>query len=185
MKNQVISLYDHTGEALRPWAEAGYECFAYDIQHKMYNRREVVGSGSITYSHADLYKDDTLLNIFTRHGASNVAFLSAFPPCTDLSAAGARHWKKKAEANPDFQIEAVRHLFECSLLARAFRCPFYIENPNGAVSRMWGIYQKTMLIRDIQRSFPHGMRTRSARACGRDAVSVCLRQGPWTTRMWL
>ena len=29
----VISLYDYTGEALKPWAEAGYHCFAYDIQH--------------------------------------------------------------------------------------------------------------------------------------------------------
>ena len=29
----VISLYDYTGEALRPWAEAGYTCHAFDIQH--------------------------------------------------------------------------------------------------------------------------------------------------------
>ena len=28
----VISLYDYTGEALVPWAEAGYSCIAYDIQ---------------------------------------------------------------------------------------------------------------------------------------------------------
>ena len=31
-RKYVISLYDYTGEALRPWAEAGYHCFAYDIQ---------------------------------------------------------------------------------------------------------------------------------------------------------
>ena len=24
----VISLYDYTGEALKPWAEAGYQCIA-------------------------------------------------------------------------------------------------------------------------------------------------------------
>ena len=29
----VISLYDYTGEALKPWAMAGYQCLAYDIQH--------------------------------------------------------------------------------------------------------------------------------------------------------
>jgi hypothetical protein len=29
----VLSLYDFTGEALKPWAEAGYECYAFDIQH--------------------------------------------------------------------------------------------------------------------------------------------------------
>ena len=103
----------------------------------MYNRREAVGSGGITYSHADLYKGETLLEIFARHGINNVAFLSAFPPCTDLSSAGALWWKKKAGANPHFQTEAVNHLMECSLLARAFRCPFYIENPVGAVTRLW------------------------------------------------
>ena len=138
--NIVLSLYDYTGEALRPWAEDGYECFAYDIQHDSSGHvYKEIGNGSITYMYADLYKKQTLLDIFARHGSGsgNVAFLSAFPPCTDLSAAGALHWKKKAAANPDFQIEAVRHLFECSLLARAFRCPFYIENPNGAVTRLW------------------------------------------------
>ena len=134
--NIVISLYDYTGEALRPWAEAGYECYAYDIQHKE-DRREAVGGGGITYSPADLYQKRTLLDIFVRHGFGNVAFLSAFPPCTDLSAAGALHWKKKAEADPDFQIEAAGRLEDAAILAKAFGCPFYIENPVGAVTRLW------------------------------------------------
>ena len=29
----AISLYDCTGEALKPWAKAGYTCYAFDIQH--------------------------------------------------------------------------------------------------------------------------------------------------------
>jgi hypothetical protein len=29
----IISLYDYTGEAVRPWAEQGYMCYCYDIQH--------------------------------------------------------------------------------------------------------------------------------------------------------
>ena len=32
-KGIVLSLYDYTGEALKPWAEAGYTCYAFDIQH--------------------------------------------------------------------------------------------------------------------------------------------------------
>ena len=59
MRNQVISLYDYTGEALRPWAEAGYECFAYDIQHST-STTSIHRSGSITYAHADLNDLDTL-----------------------------------------------------------------------------------------------------------------------------
>ena len=83
MRNQVISLYDFTGEALRPWAEAGYECFAYDIQHEG-ERTE----GNITFVYADLYDRETLLWILARHN-NKVCFMSAFPPCTDLASSGA------------------------------------------------------------------------------------------------
>lgn len=34
MRQIVLSLYDYTGEAVRPWAMAGYECHCYDIQHE-------------------------------------------------------------------------------------------------------------------------------------------------------
>ena len=52
MKRQIISLYDYTGEALRPWAEAGFECYAYDIQHTRDTPTEFIGAGYIVYSHA-------------------------------------------------------------------------------------------------------------------------------------
>ena len=38
MEMQIVSLFDYTGEALKPWVEAGYECFAYDIQHSGMHR---------------------------------------------------------------------------------------------------------------------------------------------------
>lgn len=131
MKNHVISLYDYTGEALRPWAEAGYQCFAYDIQHDD-ERTE----GNITYVHADLYESDALLKITARH-ARWACFMSAFPPCTDLASSGARWWSKKAETNPLFQLEAAAHVQRCMLVGHALGCPFYIENPVGALTRLW------------------------------------------------
>ena len=33
-------------------------------------------------------------------------FVSAFPPCTDLSCAGAPHWRAKAKVDPNFMNEA-------------------------------------------------------------------------------
>ena len=128
---QVISLYDYTGEALRPWAEAGYECFAYDIQHDG-ERTE----GNITYVHADLYDNNTLLKIVARHN-NRVVFMSAFPPCTDLCSAGSRWWKDKGAKNPRFQHEATWHVVSCSHTGCAFGSPFYIENPVGALTRLW------------------------------------------------
>jgi len=29
----VISLFDHTGNMVRPWAEAGFRCYCVDWQH--------------------------------------------------------------------------------------------------------------------------------------------------------
>ena len=132
VKNQVISLYDFTGEALRPWAEAGYDCYAYDIQHDG-STPEVEG---ITYVHADLYEDNTLLKIVARH-SNKAVFMSAFPPCTDLSSAGARWWKDKEEKDPHFQQTATDHVIKCSLVGCSLHVPFYIENPVGALSRLW------------------------------------------------
>lgn len=33
MRKVVLSFYDYTGEAVRPWAEQGYDCHIFDIQH--------------------------------------------------------------------------------------------------------------------------------------------------------
>ena len=57
----VLSLYDYTGEALVPWAEAGYSCIAFDIQHDD-TVTDVFGSGgSIKYVKADLHDQNCLL----------------------------------------------------------------------------------------------------------------------------
>ena len=62
-RKYVISLYDYTGEALKPWAEAGYICFAYDIQHT--ERTEMFdGGGRITYKYADLHNIGSLDDIW-------------------------------------------------------------------------------------------------------------------------
>ena len=58
-KGIVISLYDFTGEACKPWAEAGYECFCLDIQHEETEIDTFKGGGLIHYRHADLHKVST------------------------------------------------------------------------------------------------------------------------------
>jgi len=134
MKNQIVSLYDYTGESLRPWAKMGYECFAYDIQNP--KRIEPYPWNGVSYRYADLYDMGTLLRLFEQHN-NKVVFMSAFPPCTDLSAAGARWWKDKAKIDPAFQINAAKHVKTAALMGMAWHVPFYIENPIGALTRLW------------------------------------------------
>ena len=59
---QIVSLFDYTGEALKPWAEVGFECFAYDIQHTGAHR------DGISFLHADLHDSATVRMMVERPG---------------------------------------------------------------------------------------------------------------------
>ena len=132
MQPQVISLYDYSGEALKPWAAAGYACTAYDLAHQGDEVRD-----GIRYRHADLHDMATLRAIVRRHHG-RVAFVSAFPVCTDLAGSGAAWWADKARRDPAFQTRAARHAKRCAWAAEAMGCSrYYVENPIGALSKLW------------------------------------------------
>jgi len=138
-KGIVISLYDFTAEALKPWAEAGYECYAFDIQHDPDDHYDepYMGGGGIHYLHADLHDYNTLNAIQDRFADRHVVFGMAFPVCTDLAVSGAAHFAKKAEANPSFQDEAVSHAVWCAKVFNSLKIPFFIENPVSVLSTLW------------------------------------------------
>lgn len=137
IRHTVVSLYDYTGEAVRAWAEAGYECFCYDIQHEG-ERTETIGKGSITFAHADLLADSPdWERLYERHKASPPAMVFAWPMCTDLAVSGARHWAVKAEKDPDFQIKAAANAKAAAAFAERLDAPYMVENPIGALVNLW------------------------------------------------
>jgi len=138
-KGIVISLYDYTGEALKPWAEAGYECYAFDIQHEpnIEEVHEYDSGGSISYLHADLHDPDDLNAIHDAFKDLDVVFGMAFPVCTDMAVSGAAHFKRKAEANPSFQDEAVSYAVWCAKLFENLDVPYFIENPVSVLATKW------------------------------------------------
>jgi len=51
----VVSLCDLTGNFVRPWAEAGFDCYCVDIQHSIRRDRiEQFGAGRIHYVWGDI-----------------------------------------------------------------------------------------------------------------------------------
>ena len=138
MQQYVISLYDYTGEALKPWAEAGYTCHAFDIQHDeagWVDRFE--GGGSIRFHKADLHDHKNLNAIHSAFADKPVAFGMAFPVCTDLAVSGAAWFKKKAEVDPFFQEAAVSHAIWCDRLFNSLHVPYFIENPVSVLATKW------------------------------------------------
>ena len=134
----VLSLYDYTGEALKPWAEAGYACYAFDIQHDETPRVDMFNSGGfIIYKHADLHKKQILKDITNEFIFKDIAFGMAFPVCTDMAVSGAAHFKRKAERDPEFQERAVNYAVWCSELFQNLDVPYFIENPVSVLATKW------------------------------------------------
>lgn len=123
---QVISLFDYTGNMLRPWAEAGFECHAVDIQH-------CDGFADGVYRH----KID-LLNrpqeLYLRFPEGSIAFVAAFPPCTHLAVSGARWFKGKGLRDLHDSIAMFATAAEFCEWSGA---PYLIENPVSTISTYW------------------------------------------------
>lgn len=124
----VLSLYDYSGNMVRPWAEVGYECIAVDVKHEGEERTEEVGSGSIEFVSADI--TDWL------PPRREYAFVAAFPPCDNLAVSGARWFKQKG-------LDGLHTGVECVMAAREIadwadpNCGWMIENPVSTLSSYW------------------------------------------------
>lgn len=135
---KAIFLYDYTGIMAKPWLDAGYECWCFDGQHPEGVTRD--GNHVKVGMWFDAYRtSEQVFDIFNLVG-SGVEFVFGFPECTDLTSAGARHFKKKEEENKAFQAEAVELARLVMYLGEKFKCPWGLENPVGVMSTIWRKY---------------------------------------------
>lgn len=133
---QVVSLYDYTGEAVKPWANAGYECFCYDIQHSYTPTRIKHGKGYINYIRMNLHHAPNFDDLWFKH-RGYAAFLMAFPVCTDLAVSGAAHFERKRKADPAFQTKATQYAMMCGDLRERLDVPYFVENPVSVLATLW------------------------------------------------
>lgn len=122
----VISLCDLTGNMVRPWAEAGYECFCVDIQHSIRkDRQEVIGKrGVIHYTWGDVRS-------WVPPADRPVKIVFAFPPCTHLTCSDARDFKKKR----GWALVDGLMVFDACIMAAAYSgAPYMTENPIGRLN---------------------------------------------------
>lgn len=118
----VISLCDRTGNMVRPWAEAGFECWCVDVQHSIRKDRvERVGDGLIRFVWGDA-RSWRLPEVVR----GRVAQFFAFPPCTLLTCTAARDFQKKGGW---MLADAVQLFDSCEVAASYCGAPFMIENP--------------------------------------------------------
>jgi hypothetical protein len=124
----VVSLYDESGNMLRPWAEAGHNCYCIDILND--NRSERVGAGWLHFVKADMLDPGVKANVL----ALKPIFISSFPPCTDLAVLGAKHFEAKAAKNPNYRKEAMDLVYMAKDIIEEAGCPGFFENPVSVIS---------------------------------------------------
>jgi hypothetical protein len=118
----VLSLCDRTGNMVRPWLDAGHECWIVDVQHATGWRR----AGNLVTVGADV-----LTWLPPRR---DYLFVAAFPPCTDLAVSGARWYKDKGLGALAHAAELVER---CRLICEWSDAPWMLENPVGTLSTYW------------------------------------------------
>jgi hypothetical protein len=129
---RVLFLFDLTEHASAPWVAAGHLCLSVDTQHENTALPRHVHAGQRYTLNSDVM---VLPRKLSDTPWRNPDLIISFPPCTDLAVSGARHWKAKKAADPLFQITA--HALARSAPILWPGVPYIIENPVGALSRLW------------------------------------------------
>lgn len=127
----VISLCDYSGIMVQPWIEAGYQAVLVDPQHV------------ITRWDGDVYKiaatvGEALPELADIIRREDVSLVSTFPVCKELAGSGARWWDKKRAEDFMFQAKAISLAEQCRTVGRLSGAPWFVENPVGALSRVFG-----------------------------------------------
>ena len=133
---RVVSLFDFSTYALKPWFEAGHYCTAIDTLFgtPIPNNLKPQKFWAHSYINYDLSKVAGLAHLMD---ACRPELLLAFPPCTDLAVSGAKHFAKKAAVDPDFQKKAVVLCRLTEQLGNQLGIPWMVENPVGCLATMW------------------------------------------------
>ena len=120
----VVSLCDLTGNIVRPWAEAGYDCLCIDTCHPL---RSGAHDGTITFQWGDVRS-------ITPADLGTPCIVFAAPPCTNLAISGARDFQRKGLQG---LIDALQVVEACRRLCEWYGCPWMLENPVSRLSSSW------------------------------------------------
>lgn len=131
MNKVVWSLFDGSGIMAYTYALNGWRVYCFNADtadHGQYElRRE---HPNIQY--VNCWIDEDFLAFVMGAGIPKPNIIFAFPSCTNLSVAGAKHTRTKSEL-----MESIDNAKMVERVANVFDCPWMVENPVGKMSTLW------------------------------------------------
>lgn len=124
----VLSLYENSGNMVRPWAEEGFECFCLDLRNDGHSEQFDSG-GSIAFIPWDMRN-----GLPVALAARERAITFCFSPCTNLAISGARWFQGKGMSA---LIDGLTLLEAGRQIADGSEAPWMLENPIGVISSYW------------------------------------------------
>ncbi|WP_339816554.1 PLxRFG domain-containing protein [uncultured Paracoccus sp.] len=122
----VLSLFDLTGSWSKPWEEAGYQVFRFDIQADP----EV---GDVNNFSTEFFGD-----WFGDFDGMDIHAILAACPCTDFASSGSRHFAAKDEDGRT--VASVKLVHQTLATIEHFRPALWaIENPVGRIENLGGL----------------------------------------------
>lgn len=122
----VLSLFDKSGAWSRPWEEAGYQVYRFDIQ-------ENPETGDVNKFSAGFFSD-----WFGDFDGLDIYAILAACPCTDFAVSGARHFAAKDVDGRT--VASVQLVHQTLRLIEYYRPVIWaIENPVGRIERLGGL----------------------------------------------
>lgn len=124
----VLSLFDLSGEWSKPWEEAGYQVFRFDIQADP-------DAGDINKFSSEFFND-----WFGAFDGMDIYAILAACPCTDFAVSGARHFAAKDEDGRT--VSSVRLVAQTLATIEYFKPAIWaLENPVGRIEELTGLPQ--------------------------------------------
>ncbi|CAB4211858.1 Helicase/UvrB, N-terminal [uncultured Caudovirales phage] len=122
----VLSLFDLSGEWSKPWVEAGYQVFRFDIQ----DDPEV---GDVHNFSTEFFND-----WFNSFDGMDIHAILAATPCTDFAVSGARHFAAKDKDGRT--VSSVKLVHQTLATIEYFKPAVWaLENPVGRIERLGGL----------------------------------------------
>lgn len=122
----VLSLFDLTGSWSRPWEEAGYQVYRFDIQDDP------------TVGDVNNFSSEFFSDWFGDFEGADIYAVLAACPCTDFAVSGARHFA--AKDNDGRTVASVKLVHQTLATIEHFRPAVWaIENPVGRIEKLGGL----------------------------------------------
>jgi len=107
---------------VKPWLDAGYECWIVDIQHPM----GITKDGNLIRVGADVMEWLPPL--------ADYKIVFSFPMCTDLATSGALHFRNKGIKR---LVKSLALVDRCREIGEWSKAPWMLENPVSVISSYW------------------------------------------------